>query len=127
MGYEIKLYLGQVSDISFYADKKYFKIYGMVDLCKPGYDSEIIRVDSEAGDLIYFYGTDGNTEIIEDKYGKSLKAVPASTVFKALKKDWEDSKKEYHAYGYRRFYIAVYMLYTFIKSSEEPMVVIYGY
>jgi hypothetical protein len=127
MGYEVDLYLGEVSDFSVLDDKgiKWFSVCSMIDLSKPGYSSNIIKVKGEVP--VYFYGTDGNTKITEDRYGEKLMAVKAQTLLDALEKDFKESKKDYGGKGYRRFEMAVDLLKVFIKRFNNPMAVLFGH
>ena len=129
MGYEIKLYLGEVTDLN--GKNKYFSVTGMIDLRKPGYDSKIHTLQnsidkSKIIEGVYFYGTDGDTQITEDKCGSQLVAIPAKDVLKAVEEDWENTKRDWNSnIGYRRFYMAIYLLYSFVKSFKNPYVILY--
>lgn len=96
----------------------------MIDICKPGYDSNIFNLQSVDGKQpVFFYGTDGNTPITKDSYGTRLVAYKPADVLKALKKDAK-------ADDYRRFLIAVDFLASLIKNfggDECLAIVLYGY
>lgn len=123
MGYEVEMYVGTVS--SYGGGLRHFSIVGYVDLCKPEYDSEVGKLSKnpEVGDeYICFYGTDGNTKITEDAYGKSLKAINPEYILEALQLD----KKT----GYRGFDIAYALLESIMSNfskDENIKVVLFGY
>jgi hypothetical protein len=108
MGYEVKMYVGSVSNHSKREDKNWFQEFAMLEMCK------IDRMPHhllEKGTPIFFYGTDGNTEITEDCYGDKLLAVPIDLVrdyFKKLAKD-----------DYLRYFWAYTLLNTMTTKSKE--------
>jgi len=56
-----------------------------------GYDSALHKLRPEVSDpLVFFYASDGNTPIREDKYGTSLQAMSLGRVVTALKQDCDD-------------------------------------
>jgi hypothetical protein len=125
MGYEVKLYVGRVSpNMTRDEQRRWFNTWAMVDVCKPGYDSETYKLSAnhDIGQPIYIYGADGNTEIAEDCYGKQLKAFPLDDALAALETDNGSTR-------YRRFQIAVDLLRS-VKANagdESLSVFLYGY
>ena len=91
MGYEVRMYVGWVSTYKFDSeDSRYFsptltlnlgKIHGteISNLCS--------KVNKNEDDFVYFYGSDGETVITEDMYGKRLYALQLKTVLDAIKRD----------------------------------------
>lgn len=123
MGYEVKLYAGRVTTQGRDGLGHWLQIWSMFDLCTPGYDSETYKLsaDHSIGVPIYFYGTDGNTEITSDCYDKRLKAIPLDDALKALETDSGSD-------SYRRFKIAVDVLRSLKEHSGESLsVVLYGH
>lgn len=124
MGYEIKIYVGTVHESQSDEGAAWFSIVGMVDICKPGYGSNIYKLQDAANGKppVFFYGTDGNTQMREDCYGTKLVAYKPADVLAALKKDAK-------ADNYRRFPMAVDFLSSSIKNmkDERLAVVLYGY
>lgn len=125
MGYEVKVYVGRVS-VSTTRDeqRRWFNTWAMIDICKPGYDSEIYKLsaDHDIGEPIYIYGSDGDTEIVEDCYGKRLRAFPLDVALTALETDNGSTR-------YRRFQIAVDLLRS-VKANagdEQLSVFLFGY
>lgn len=125
MGYEIKIYVGEVPSFEK-NEPKWFNVIGMVDICKPGYESQIYKlaVDKESWTFqqkVYFYGSDGNTQINKDKYGEELKTFPIDIVIAALEKDIKAN--------YRRFNIALDFLKSIKENwkDQEVSVILFGY
>ena len=157
MGYEIKLVVGKSGfsseesaredvaeldgDTAWFPYKKdakgnliktgrteiYFSVYGMIDLCKPGSNSELLKLDAknhESGIVCWSLYL-GDKEVKEDSYGDIFKPVPIAAVIKALEKDLEVSKDEYSDdNGYRRFRWALGFLNAMDDDAE---VILYGY
>jgi len=104
----------------------YFFIYGMVDLCKPRYESSIFKLqdaykNTEIASKYWFhYGTDGDRETKEDKYGTAYKPAPISEVIAALIADVEVDE-------YRRFRWALGFLEQVYASDPDSEVMFYGY
>lgn len=125
MGYEVRMYVGRVSqNLTRDEQRRWFNTWAMIDVCNPGYDSETYKLsaDRDIGDPIYIYGTDGNTEIVEDCYGKQLKAIPLDEVLAALEADNGSTR-------YRRFAIAVDLLRSLKQHAgdESLSAFLYGY
>ena len=70
----------------------------------------------------YYYSDDGDTPILEDKYGKPLTEIPLVDAIQML----EESEKEEH---YRRYSIAIGLLKAFVFEDWHDNVVVlhYGY
>lgn len=124
MGYEQKMYLGEVHT---WNSNPYFMVVAEVDLCKTGEDW---NYHFNNGIEVYFYGTNGNTEIKKDSYGDKLKAIPAKNFLPILKEAWKKSKKDFTgwSYGYRRFYIALKTLEAFCRTfKKDGYIFLYGH
>jgi len=125
MGYETKLLIGKETNQA-YDESTWFQIYAMVDLCKPGYDSEIFKIDSEnkTPDVKqwYWYAPTGddNIGVTEDRYGAKPKPVPLTDVIHALRLDMQGD-------DYRRFKWAMALLESMADDNEELSVLFYGY
>jgi hypothetical protein len=124
MGYEVKVYVGKVAHRVDDDHGRWFQMWAMFELCKPGYDSEISKLcgDPNVGyEPVFFYCTDGNTAITVDCYGKRLKAIPIDDALKALETDQGND-------GYRRFKIAVDLLKSIKEHAGEQLsVILYGH
>lgn len=108
----------------------WFQVYAMIDLCKLGYQDDALNrlisdtfkraKDVSKTDYHFFYGTDGNTEIKEDRYGAPVGVAPLKTVLKAMQST-EDAKT------YRRLVWAIALLKSMSKDGEQLEVLFYGY
>lgn len=124
MGYEVKLHVGRVADFGSGTeeDGKWFSVSAMVDLHKPGYDSQIGMLCDKGdhyGTPIYMYGMDGNLKFTKDPYDKRLKAIPVADAIKALEDDYKANK------NYRPFKVALSVLKAFNDGNSS--VVLFGY
>jgi hypothetical protein len=137
MGYEVKLFVGRPTSVKHCMDEApeqqesaWFSVYVEIELFKPGYDSEICALSgkerSDEGTPIYMYGLDGNTQFVEDRYGKRLRTLPMPQVLTALEKDLENSKADYPD-GYWPFRAAADVLRSAIQYHPEMQVVLYGH
>ena len=68
MGYESKIYIGEKSGIKDNDGMTYVQVIAMFAMCKMG---NLINVFDRKTDC-YFYADDGNTKVLEDKYGDAL-------------------------------------------------------
>lgn len=68
MGYESKIYIGEKSSVKDEDGMTYVQIIAMFDMCKMG---SLINVFETKANC-FFYADDGNTKILEDKYGDAL-------------------------------------------------------
>lgn len=132
MGYEVKIFVVR-SNLTHKghnetADHAYAGIIGMVDVCKPGYDSEIYKLCSSKetdNPLVYLYDLNGNEQHWEDRYGKKLRMWPMSAATAAVEDDA-------NSYGYERFKYALALLhsvnlYSTPDDSRRIGVVFFGY
>ena len=125
MGYDSRLYIVEKSSI-FEEDigKFYAQPVAMFDSCVCYPVSNVLRNESETD--CYFYGTDGNTKILEDKYGEPLTETALKTVIDILEEEVENGET------YRRIFPLLSMLKTFNEQLENGMwkdlvVLHYGY
>lgn len=165
MGYELKLYIGEIrkdypdleyvkdlnnpfTDGSGYPHKKdendqliptgrikyWLNIFGMIDLCKVGYNSPLSTFvqekfkeanDNKEKSFVYFYGTDGNTEIFEDKYGDYLAVAPLTEIYGKLLETIEQDS-DYRRYAWTKGFIEGVLSNT-KGYQEEIFGVFYGY
>jgi len=107
----------------------WFQIYAEIDLCKWGYQKDafndlVTKSHDEKRakkEVIYFYGTDGNTRITEDCYGAQMFPVPIKDALKALKASEDKSAP------YRRATWAIALLESMVGDPEELGVMFYGH
>lgn len=109
--------------------EKYFSVYAMVDLCKCGYDSKIYDLSGKSHKLAnenkdkyfyYFYGSDGNSQVVEDRYGDYMYAMPIKDTIKALTADRQKDE-------YRRYKWAIALLNSMKDDQENLEVLFFGY
>ena len=101
----------------------YFMVYAVIELCKCGHESAISKIDFKNTDeshYWYWYGIDGNTQIVEDCYGEKSKPIPIKTVIDALEADVTND-------DYRRFKWALGSLLAMKDDPEEIEVLFYGH
>lgn len=131
MGYEVKIYVVEGSmTIKGHADKahSYVRVLGMVDVAKPGYDSEIYKLSSskeEENPAVFLYDLNGNEEHTEDRYGKKLRLWPIETALAAIETDSGSD-------SFDRFKYALALLQSVSKHRDRNDhqrlgVVFYGY
>jgi hypothetical protein len=80
MGYESKLYVVEKSHKFSDEEKGYARIIAMFDMCKCG---NLVNVFKNETDW-YFYADDGNTQVLEDRYGDTLKEATVEEVIIAV-------------------------------------------
>lgn len=119
MGYESKIYVVKKSDFGLDV-KRYAQAIAMVDMCKCYAISDVLRRNPETD--CYFYDLDGNTQILEDAYGKPLTEAPIREVIKLVEKAMSKD-------GYWRYEILLATLKGFEKYASDPDFVVlhYGY
>ena len=127
MGYEVKIYVGEKFDGMKELGADYFSVAGMMDLCKPGYRSELYKLCAETSadkkyPAIRAYLRNGNECEFADCYEKPLRAIPLELVLDALVQDAKNDR-------YHRFNVAVDFLKAFKEGfkSDRLAAVLYGY
>jgi hypothetical protein len=108
----------------------YFQVYATLDLCKLGYQEDelnslIARSHKEGARQAktafhYFYADDGNTQIVEDRYGSKMWPVPVGDVLNAVQR-CEDATK------YRRLMWAIALLTSMKDDPQGVSVMFYGH
>ena len=122
MGYETKLIIGIKTDMKGYENKDatYVIEIASIDLCKSDfYDTQLNK--EEDTELVYIYGSDGNTAITTDRYGSRLYAVNPKKVLKFMQNANKTAK-------YRRYNAAIPLLKSLIKDfGSEITCILYGH
>ena len=122
MGYESRLYVvdktnGKISGrngVRYWAD-----VIATFNLCKVYGVSDKMREYPETD--CFIYADDGNTEIVEDRYGDVMKEIPIEDAIKIIE---EASMHD----GYRRYAPCLALLKSFDKIQWRNLVVLhYGY
>lgn len=111
--------------------ESWFQIMAELDLCKLGYQDDPLNKlisdtikkakDNADSELLYFYGTDGNTRYTEDRYGDPCGAVAIQEVVKAIHLLPPETME------YRRLKWAKALLEAMADDSEQLEVVFYGH
>lgn len=81
MGYESKLYVVEKYD-SIRDEKRFANVIAMFDMCKFYPLSDVLRSQPETD--CYFYADDGDTQVLEDLYGKPLTEASVDKVVEIL-------------------------------------------
>lgn len=120
MGYEVKIIVaGALS--SYSESPKWLNVIAQIDMCKPGYESNLYRLcKNRVGTPVFFYAEDGNTEITEDHYGEPLVAIPIHEVLQAVETDRANDP-------YWRFDLACQTLAVIAKNYPTAVCALYGY
>lgn len=122
MGYESRLYVVEKGNLY---DRNINTVWGEVIAM-----FELSRVYSVSDKLCeypetnaYIYSDDGNTRIIEDKYGERLREIPIGDAIKII----EEAAEEDH-WNYRRWKPVLGLLKGFKKEEWNKLVVLhYGH
>lgn len=123
MAYESRIYIvskGRTYDKEL--NKRWAEKIAMFNMCK--YPSLANLMRSKPATDCYIYADDGDTQIIEDRYGEPLTEASCSDVIAVLEKDVANGK------DYRRIFLLLAMLKSFEKHKEqwgEITVLHYGY
>ena len=123
MGYESRLYVVEKHKNFYPSDNNmvWGEVVAVFDLCKcyPVSDELCKYPNTNA----YIYADDGNTEILEDKYGEKLKEIPVKDTIKIIKKAMKNDN-----YSYRRYKPCLKLLEGFNLDEWNDLVVLhYGY
>ena len=123
MGYETKLIIGIKTDMKGFINKdaNFVIEVASIDLSKSHFPDTQLNKEEDT-ELVYIYGSDGNTEIVEDRYGSRLYAIEPNKVLKFMQ---EHNKKE----KYRRYTAAIALLKSLIKDFREGELtcILYGH
>lgn len=122
MGYESRLYVVEKSKPSYIENDcmVWGEVVAVFDLCKCYLVSDELRKYPNTN--AYIYADDGNTKILEDKYGEKLKEIPVKDTIKIIKKAMK--KENYN----RRYKPCLKLLESFNLDEWDDLVVLhYGY
>lgn len=123
MGYESKLYVVEKSNFMFDDEgSRYCQVVAMFDLCK-FYDLADMFGNCPTTDC-YFYADDGNTRVLEDRYGDPLREATIEDVIDVLEIALDNGNE------YRRIYpvlAALKALEDHKHNWKELAVLHYGY
>ena len=121
MGYESKLYICEGGrSLTDQNGMKFAPIIAMLNLSKTGMDEVAEVCYSSPETKYYIYADDGNTKILEDRYGEKLREVDIDLLISAMS---EENRRGY----YRRYQMAIGVLETAKKDFRNPVVLHFGY
>ena len=124
MGYESRIYIVEKTSYSWSEDngRKYARVLAMFDVAKFYELSDWFR--NKPATKHYIYADDGDTQIIEDRYGDALKEASVKEVINRLERIVESGE------DYRRIFPLLATLKAFETQSncwEDIAVLHYGY
>ena len=109
MGYESKIYIGEKSSIKDNDGMTYVQIIAMFDMCKMG---NLINVFDRKTDC-YFYADDGNTKVLEDRYGDALTEAEIEDFIYVLEEAVDSGE------NYRRIFPLLSTLQTIYEQQKD--------
>ena len=109
MGYESKIYIGEKSSIKDNDGMTYVQVIAMFDMCKMG---NLINVFDRKTDC-YFYADDGNTKVLEDKYGDALTEAEIKDFIYVLEEAVDSGE------NYRRIFPLLSTLQTIYEQQKD--------
>ena len=109
MGYESKIYIGEKSSIKDDDGMTYVQVIAMFDMCKMG---NLINVFDRKTDC-YFYADDGNTKVLEDKYGDALTEAEIEDFICVLEEAVDSGE------NYRRIFPLLSTLQTIYEQQKD--------
>ena len=118
MGYESRIYVVEKS--GFFSDdgKRWAEIISMFNACKFPRLLEVFKKNTDC----FIYADDGNTRIVEDRYGDKLTEAPLSDVIKFLENEVQRGET------YRRIKPLLALLKGFDMEQWDNLVCLhYGY
>jgi hypothetical protein len=120
MGYESKIYIVRKFDSTSSENKRYAQKIAEFDLCKVCGISDTLRYMPKTD--CYIYADDGDTEIIEDRYGCELTECRPDTLIELIEADIEKNGE------YWRYNLLLATLKELIKFNDSQIFCLhYGY
>jgi hypothetical protein len=121
MGYESKIYVVRKSNFNGTGEKKFAEKIAEFNLCK------VYGVSNILGNMpktnCYIYADDGNTEIIEDRYGEELTECTPAELLEII-----ENEKQKDDFGYWRYDMILATLRELVKLKDERLYCLhYGY
>lgn len=122
MGYESKIYIAEKTSVAGDNGMTYVSVIAMFDMCKIGDLTNVFQRKTNC----YFYADDGNTKVLEDRYGDALKEATIEDVIYVLEEDVKNGE------DYRRIFPLLSALKTIYEQYKngvwrEIVVMHYGY
>lgn len=123
MGYETKLIIGRKTNLEGFKNKdaKFVIEVASINLCKSDFPDTQLNKEEDT-ELVYIYSSDGDTKIIEDRYGRRLYAIEPNKVLKFMQNANKTAK-------HRRYNAAIALLKSLIKDfkDEHLTCILYGH
>lgn len=122
MGYESKLYVVEKRSKFPNEEMRYSQVIAMFDLCK--FYPLSSKISNYPTTDCYFYADDGNTKVLEDRYGDPLREMPIEDAVDILENVLLSGN------DYRRIYPAFALLKALEDQKHqwrEVAVLHYGY
>lgn len=122
MGYESKLYVVQKCHKFDDEEKGYAQVIAMFDMCVMGSLTNVFKSKTDW----FFYADDGNTHILEDRYGDPLMEATVEDLIDAIEREIQGGN------NYRRLFPLLSALKTIQNQYEQGIwrdiaVLHYGY
>jgi len=122
MGYESRLYIVEKTKQRIFDDRQWARVIATIELGKVYPFSEWFRKKKET--RCFFYDTDGNTEIFEDRYGDILKEADLADTLLQLEKVFKTDE-------YWRYKVAIDLITSIINATigfpADIVVLHFGY
>ena len=109
MGYESKIYIAEKSSLKDNDGMTYVQVIAMFNMCKMG---NLINVFDRKTDC-YFYADDGNTKVLEDKYGDALTEAEIEDFIYVLEEAVDSGE------NYRRIFPLLSTLQTIYEQQKD--------
>lgn len=109
MGYESRIYIAEKSSLKDNDGMTYVQVIAMFDMCKMG---NLINVFDRKTDC-YFYADDGNTKVLEDKYGDALTEAEIEDFIYVLEEAVDSGE------NYRRIFPLLSTLQTIYEQQKD--------
>ena len=109
MGYESKIYIAEKSGLKDDDGMTYAQVIAVFDMCKMG---NLINAFDRKTDC-YFYADDGNTKVLEDRYGDALTEAEIEDFIYALEEAVGNGE------NYRRIFPLLSALQTICEQQKD--------
>jgi hypothetical protein len=120
---DTKHLVAEIIDPVIYEEVTSMQVLAMVDLGKAYVTHFSALKKHEKKDLGGFYATDGNSVVLEDKYGGTMSYIPAEEVYDALKRDYEEHKN----YAALAIALATLQRALMLYPQNTLFCLVYGY
>ena len=105
MGYESKIYICEKMNFKDSNGMTYARVIAMFDMCSMGSLTNVFKKKTDC----YFYADDGDTVVLEDRYGDPIKEAEIEDFIYVLKEAIDNGET------YRR----IFPLLAFLETIDE--------